>query len=50
MHFQDGEPWGTGRAKSKRVFTPFPYIIVWEKHVNIDFSYILDKRTPLISI
>ena len=28
MHFQVGEPWGTGWGTSKRVFTTSPYIIV----------------------
>ena len=42
MHFQVGEPCETGRDTSKRVFTPFPYIIVLEKHENIGFSYVLD--------
>ena len=50
MHFQVGEPWGTRWGTSKRVFTLFPYINVWEIYENHHFAHISPQNSHLNEI
>ena len=47
MHFQVGEPWGTGWGTSKRVFTLFPYINVGKIYENHHFAHISPQNSHL---